>query len=79
MRTDVTYYYLYCINFQCTESVTIQSPDFILPFTEFNLLMAHKCKACGRPLISAMEIELGQILAELLIRLPNKSDCNKSY
>jgi hypothetical protein len=79
MYTDTTFYYLYCINIQCRESVTTHIPDFILPLTETNLLINHKCEACGQTLISAMEVELEQILTDSLIGLPNKSDCDKSY
>ena len=63
------YYNLYCINLHCDISIYNKIMGIEVPFTEKNLLETHTCVCCEHPMISAMEIEIEQVVTGAGIKL----------
>jgi hypothetical protein len=70
------YYNLYCINLHCDISIYNKIMGLEVPFTEQNLLDTHSCICCEQPMVSAMEIEIEQVVAGAGIRLSDDNFLN---
>ena len=64
-----SFYHLYCINMVCPGSVFGSIQDIRLELTPENLTDTHLCVCCGAHLVTAIDIEIKQLLAEAGIQL----------
>lgn len=69
MNATIASYNLYCINVRCKNSVFNEIEETRIGFTEKNILEKHTCKACRRPLVSMMDIEIERTLFRAGIKL----------
>ncbi|HEY4197774.1 MAG TPA: hypothetical protein VGM63_19675 [Mucilaginibacter sp.] len=76
MEDTCPYYNLYCINIQCGISIYNHINENEILFTESNLVAAHRCPCCKQQLVSAMDMEIEQVVAEAGIRLSGNKFLN---
>jgi hypothetical protein len=69
MKHSHFFYHLYCINMACSGSVLGTIEEIRLALTPENLTDTHWCPQCGVQLVTAIDIEIRQILAEARIQL----------
>lgn len=69
MNATIASYKLYCINVRCKRSVFNELEETRIGFTEANILGRHACKACRKPLVSMMDIEIERTLFRAGIKL----------
>ena len=69
MKHPHFFYHLYCINMACPGSVFGTIHEIRLELTPENLTDTHLCPQCGAPLVTAIDIEIRQILVEARIQL----------
>ena len=62
VKPPLTLYYLYCMNFNCKNSIYNFSGETGIRLTAKNLAATHRCKGCGKPLISAIDVEIKNVL-----------------
>ena len=55
---------MYCMNAKCKISIYNELEELQLPFTIDNLVATHYCPCCNKPLVSAMDVEIKQMVAE---------------
>jgi len=72
MERSTSFYYLYCINMHCSNSIFGRIKDVKLQLTVDNLLSTHFCANCNHPLTTSMEIEMEQMLAGTGVKSPDK-------
>ena len=65
MNNHVKLYYLYCTNVQCKASIYNRMVERQIPFTADNLIKTHKCSHCDKPLVSAMDLAIKHVIAEV--------------
>jgi len=63
------FYHLYCINMTCLSSVFGSIREIRLELTPENLTDTHLCPHCNAHLVTAVDIEIRQILTEARIQL----------
>lgn len=61
---------LYCINIQCGKSVYNDIGEVTVGLTEKNILATHICLGCLGPLVSAVDLQMEEMLANAAIKLP---------
>jgi hypothetical protein len=76
MKDSYLYYNLYCVNMHCETSIYHNIKENEIPFTESNLVTTHGCACCKQPLVSAMDMEIEQVVAEAGIRLSDNKFLN---
>jgi hypothetical protein len=69
MKHPHFFYHLYCINRVCPGSVFGSIQEIRLELTPENLIDIHVCPQCYARLVTAIDIEIRQILAEARIQL----------
>ena len=69
MKHQHFFYHLYCINKTCPASIFGSIDEIRLELTPENLTGIHLCLQCGTPLVTAIDIEIKQILTEARIQL----------
>lgn len=57
-------FFVYCMNAKCKVSIYNQLEELQLPFTIDNLISTHRCPCCNNAMVSAMDIEIKQMVAE---------------
>jgi hypothetical protein len=72
-----SFYIIYCINVHCKNSIFHSEHKYFVPFQADSLLSAYRCPACGKALLSGMDIELEQIAAEAKIKLSDSEPALK--
>jgi|GEM_PF-897766 len=79
MNEQPTFYRLYCTNIKCPISIYENIREFRIPLTVSNLVTPYACPACKHTLVSAIDIELEQLTAELGVRMPDKTLFDTNY
>ena len=69
MKHPHFFYHLYCINMACPGSVFGTIQEISLELTPENLTNTHLCPQCDSRLVTAIDIEIRQILVEARIQL----------
>jgi hypothetical protein len=64
MKQAFNLYFLYCKNLQCKNSIFHQMVEVQIPFTIENLMATHTCTCCGKPLVSAVNIDINRATEE---------------
>ena len=64
MENLMSSFYVYCMNAKCKISIYNQLEELQLPFTIDNLVATHNCPCCNKAMVSAMDVEIKQIVAE---------------
>jgi hypothetical protein len=64
MKQAFNLYFLYCKNLQCKNSIFHQMVEVQIPFTIENLMATHMCTCCGKPLVSAVNIDINRATEE---------------
>jgi len=72
MRELPSFYILYCINVHCKDSIFHNSHKYFVPFQAESILSFFSCPTCQQTLVSAMDIELEQIMATAKVSLPGQ-------
>lgn len=67
MKRSHFFYHLYCINMACRGSVFGTIHEIRLELTHENFTDTHLCPQCSAQLVSAIDIEIRQVLAEARI------------
>jgi hypothetical protein len=73
----LTFFHLYCFNTKCQLSIYHHSLIVKAPFTAGNLLTSHICSSCKQSLVSAMDIEIRQMMAEVNSQTINSQKNNR--
>jgi len=60
----------------CQSSIYHNIKENEVSFTETNLLKTHPCACCNQILVSAMDMEIEQVVAEAGISLPGNKFLN---
>jgi hypothetical protein len=76
MDKTVERYFLYCMNMQCQNSIYHDMTAIQIPLSEENLLSKHCCAHCDQPLVSAIDLEINQVLAHLNVTKPELKNYN---
>ena len=63
--------YVYCMNMQCQRSIYHNLMALQIPLSEGNLLSNHSCACCSQPLVSAIDLEINYMLANLNLMRPD--------
>jgi hypothetical protein len=53
------------MNSKCKVSIYNSIEEIQIPFTLDNLVETHLCACCNQPLVSSMDIEIKQMVAEV--------------
>jgi len=77
MKTQNSFYYLYCMNSKCKVSIYNSIEEIQLPFTLDNLVETHQCPCCNGTLVSSMDIEIKQMMSE--VYSPKVAKVRNSY
>lgn len=62
---SLTLYYLYCMNFECNNSIYNGNLEIAIPLTAKNLVANQLCKCCGMPLIAAIDVEIKNVVTQI--------------
>lgn len=54
---------MYCVNNKCSASIYSHSDPVEIPFTKENLVSVHCCSSCKKQMISAIDAEIEQLIA----------------
>jgi hypothetical protein len=63
MNHYTDYYHLYCIDRQCQVSIYKNMLPVRIPLTAKNLVASHSCTCCHQTLVSAVDLEISDMLA----------------
>jgi hypothetical protein len=72
-------YYLYCTNFSCNVSIYKNIREVSLPLTGANLSTTHFCSCCHKPLVSAIDMEIEQIISSVGVKPAARPVYNTNY
>ena len=65
MKNSIKLYYLYCTNVQCNASIYNRMVERQIPFTAENIVATHHCSYCHKPLVSAMDLAIRNVIEEV--------------
>ncbi len=65
MKQPFQPYFLYCMNFQCKDSIYRQMAITPVSFTVENLIATHTCTCCNQSLASAIDLEIKNMMEEV--------------
>jgi len=65
MKQPFNLYFLYCMNFQCKDSIYHQMVGTQVPITLENLTATHTCTCCDQPMSSAIDLEIKNTMVEV--------------
>jgi hypothetical protein len=66
-------YYLYCTNVGCNISIYKNTKEVSSPLTEASLSTTHFCSCCKKSLVSAIDMEIGQMIAAVGVKRADKA------
>lgn len=76
MNLSLPFFHLYCVNNKCSVSIYNHSGDFEMPLTAENLVEVHFCSCCQKQLISAIDIEIEELVTFTDVKLLYKLNYN---
>ena len=72
-------YYLYCTNVRCGISIYKKTGEVSYPLTEQNLSTTYFCNCCGKLLVSAIDLEIEQMISSVGVKPADKAAYDTNY
>ena len=72
-------YYLYCTNLSCNISIYKNTKEVSLQLTIENLSAGHTCSCCRKRMVSAIDLEIEQMISSVGVKPADKASYDTNY